>query len=67
MCHKPEPIVRINKTHVVVLCPIGHLIEAHKLDSNFGGSALEAELGAYQTGHETRWHRLAAKCDGHGH
>ncbi len=61
------PTIRFNKNYVSVLCGIGHLIEAHKLDRNFAGSNLEAELGQFAAGHETRWHRLARTCKGAGH
>lgn len=61
------PILRFNGDYVIVLCPIGHLIEAHKLDAHFGGSSLEADIATFQSGQTTRWHRLAAKCDGAGH
>lgn len=58
-------VIRFTKTHVLVLCPLGHLVESYKLDTNFGGSWIEAELGGRHPG--DRFDRLAAKCQGHGH
>ncbi len=60
-----KAIIRYGKTHISILCPIGHLIEAHKLDNSFGGSAFEAELAHRRPG--DRFDRLAAKCKGAGH
>jgi hypothetical protein len=62
-----RPLVRYGRSHISILCPMGHLIESYKLDRNFAGSHFEAELGTLQAGLETRWHRLAADCHGHGH
>jgi len=71
MNKRVEPIMRFKTTGknqgLTVLCPIGHLIEHFYFDRTFGGSWLEAEIGAHQAGYETRWHREAAKCDGAGH
>lgn len=65
-----EAVIRVSKDgkYAVVLCPVGHLIEAHKLDSGFGGSMFAAEWGArpYRSVPD-RFDRLAAKCDGAGH
>lgn len=58
-------IIRISKTHVEVLCELGHFIKSTKLDKNFGGSMIEAELGARHA--DDRFDRLAAMCKGHGH
>ena len=60
-------IVTINKRYgyVVVKCPLGHLIEARKLDKTFGGSHLEADLASRHPG--DRWDRMAAQCRGSGH
>jgi len=58
-------IIRYTKTHILVLCPLGHLLEAHKIDRDFGGSWIEAELGFRHEG--DRLDRLAAKCKGYGH
>lgn len=63
----PAIIVRIYKKRVTVLCPMGHLISGYMLDNSFGGSSLEANLGSYQNGHETHWHRQAECCKGKGH
>ena len=57
--------VRWTKTHVLILCDLGHLIESHKVDRNFGGSAFEAELSFRHEG--DRFDRLARKCQGFGH
>jgi hypothetical protein len=62
-----RPLVRYGKGYISILCPIGHLIDSYTVDRNFAGSHFEAELGNLQTGQETRWHRLAASCKGHGH
>lgn len=51
--------------YIVVLCPLGHIVETHKLDRNYAGSMLECELSNRHEG--DRFDRLAAKCDGHGH
>ena len=53
--------------YVTVLCGMGHLITAKRLDNSFGGSQLEADLGDAAAGLETHWHRLSAKCCGTGH
>ena len=58
-------IIRHTKTHILVLCPLGHLIESHKHDRNFGGSSMEAELTFRHEG--DRFDRLAARCNGYGH
>lgn len=60
-------VIRHNAKHgyIIVLCPLGHLIEAHKLDRSFGGSMFECELGSRHDG--DRFDRLAAKCQGAGH
>jgi len=60
-------IIRHNKKYgyISVLCPIGHLLEAHKLDRNFGGSMFEAELAFRCEG--DRFDRLANCCNGAGH
>ena len=58
-------IIRFTKTHVFVLCPLGHLVESTRLDTSFGGSMIEAELAGRHSG--DRFDRLAAKCRGHGH
>ena len=70
--HPPSPraIVRVTKGHLVVLCPIGHLIFASKLDRNFGGSKLASDWAAHCYPHEPEdhpWDRQAALCDGAGH
>jgi hypothetical protein len=63
---KPKrAIIRMNEKHVSVLCPLGHLLESHKLDRSFGGSSLEAELAFRHEG--DRFDRLAAACRGAGH
>lgn len=64
----PRAIVRHNERdgYIVILCPMNHLIEAHKLDRfSFAGSMFEAELANRHPG--DRFDRLAAKCDGAGH
>jgi hypothetical protein len=58
-------IIRHTKTHIVILCPLGHLVESTRLDTNFAGSMIEAELGSRHSG--DRFDRLAAMCKGHGH
>jgi len=58
-------IIRYTKTHILVLCSLGHLLEAHKSDRDFGGSWIEAELGFRYEG--DRLDRLAANCKGYGH
>jgi hypothetical protein len=55
------------KEYLVALCPIGHVIDSTLLDRNFGGSRTESDWSAHQHGAETRWDRLASKCDGAGH
>jgi hypothetical protein len=60
-------IVRFGKTHVSVLCPIGHLICARFLDRTWGGSWLEAEIGAHIAGLPNSLDRQAERCDGAGH
>ncbi len=40
--HKGKRIWRDTKTHVLVLCPVGHLIHAHPL-KEWAGSACAAE------------------------
>ena len=57
-------IIRVTKTHVLVLCPLGHLIESEERKS-FGGSAFEADLSFRYEG--DRFDRLAQKCKGMGH
>jgi hypothetical protein len=72
---RPSPvraIIRDNTQYgyIVVLCPIGHLIEAHKIDRSYAGSMFEAELAWHSTGPNAppdRFDRLAAKCQGAGH
>jgi hypothetical protein len=66
----PRAIIRHNDfgrkgRYIVVLGPLGHVVESHKLDRNYGGSMLECELGWRHEG--DRFDRLAAQCDGHGH
>lgn len=60
-------IIRFNRKakYIAVLCPIGHLIESHKLDEAFAGSAIAAELARRRDG--DRFDRLAARCGGTGH
>ena len=53
------------KTHVSVLCPLGHLIDHHPLDENWGGSNFEAEVAFHHEG--DRFERLAEACQGYGH
>ena len=44
MTHTGRPLIRETKTHVLVLCPYGHLI--HGIDKqDWAGSALEARAG----------------------
>lgn len=62
---KRRAVIRYTKTHVLVLCPLGHLLESHKLDSSFAGSMLEAELSSRHEG--DRFDRMAELCTGHGH
>ena len=60
-----QAIIRHTKTHVLILCPLGHLLEAHKNNEDFGGSEFEAELGFRHEG--DRFERMAANCKGYGH
>ena len=62
-------IIRPSKDgkHILVLCPIGHLVEAIDARRDFAGSMTEAELGAHAAGQPNRFDRKAAKCDGAGH
>ena len=60
-----EAIIRHTKTHVLVLCPLGHLLEAHSQTEDFGGSQFEAELAFRHEG--DRFERMAANCKGYGH
>lgn len=62
---QPRAIIRHSKNHISVLCHIGHLLEAHKLDQSFGGSSFEAELAYRHDG--DRFDRLARQCCGAGH
>ncbi len=54
-----------DKKYLYILCDMGHLIESHKLDNNFGGSWIESELGSRHPG--DRWDRLSNSCKGAGH
>lgn len=60
-----QAIIRYTKTHVVVLCPLGHLLDHHALNSSMAGSTFEAELAFRHEG--DRFERMAENCDGHGH
>lgn len=60
-----QVIIRITKNYVEILCNLGHLLEFHKLDENFGGSSLEADLGSGEL--QARGNRLANDCHGFGH
>ena len=66
-------VIRHNEKYgyIVVLCPLGHLIEAHRPDRSYAGSMFEAELGARNfrkpDSPPDRFDRLAAKCQGAGH
>lgn len=61
-------IVRFTNTHCLVLCPIGHLVTARKLDWSWAGSQFETDIAAIQhNGGETAFDRLARSCDGAGH
>ena len=58
-------IVQYSKDHkrISVLCPSGHLVESHKLDRNFGGSRMEADISDYDRGKaDCRFNRVAAHC-----
>jgi hypothetical protein len=66
----PRAVVRVTGNYLVVLCPIGHLIFATKLDRNFAGSKTECDWGAHCHPHDPAshpWDRQAALCDGAGH
>jgi len=57
--------IRVTKTHILVFCNLGHLIESHKINKDFGGSSLEAELSFRHEG--DRFDRVASRCQGFGH
>lgn len=59
-------ILRINKDgSLVVMCPLGHLVESWSKKEMYGGSMISAELSFKHDG--DRFDRLAAKCKGYGH
>ena len=60
-----KAIIRFTNGYITVLCNIGHLLESHKLDENFGGSVIEADLAFGEM--QLRGNRLAEKCQGYGH
>jgi hypothetical protein len=45
-----------------VLCHHRHVLEFHRLDRTFAGSAFQAEISAWQAGYPNRFDRLSAKC-----
>jgi hypothetical protein len=60
-----KAIIRVSDKYITVLCNLGHILESHKLDENFGGSMLEADWSFGEL--QERGNRLAAKCQGFGH
>jgi len=62
---KMKAIIRFTKTHVLVLCELGHLIEASPLGKDFAGSNFEAEVTFHCE--NDRFERLAKNCKGYGH
>jgi len=62
-------VLRLNeaRSRLLVLCPVGHVIDSYPLNKSFGGSWLEAEIGYHANGVTTLWDRLASLCTGFGH
>lgn len=42
--------VAFHARHVTVMCPLGHVVTGRALGPDWGGSDLEARIGAHQTG-----------------
>ena len=55
-------IARYKKDHILFLCPVGHYLTTVDLDSNFGGSANEVELGRFERREGNRFDRAATDC-----
>lgn len=58
-------IIRYNKTHVFVVCPLGHILTSTKMGRSFAGSMMEADISFRHDG--DRFDRMAEKCKGYGH
>ena len=56
--------IRHSKTHIYVVCEMGHLITLCSL-KDWAGSMFEAECSFHHEG--DRFERLASKCQGYGH
>lgn len=54
MAHSGRPVLRQNSTHVLVLCPLGHLIRGMPV-AQWAGSLLEAMAS------DPSW---SVECDG---
>ena len=49
--HSGPVVIRTYPKHISVLCPLGHLVTAHRTDDGtFGGSWFEAAVSAHQSG-----------------
>jgi hypothetical protein len=59
-------MLRFTKTHLLVLCPLGHLVESFDL-REWAGSAMESEVSCYQNGEHNRIARMIENCHGYGH
>ena len=59
-------MIRFTKTHCLILCELGHLVEIFDL-KDWAGSLIESEVSAYQAGEHNRITRRTAQCNGYGH
>lgn len=60
MSHEGPVRINFHRTHYSVTCPFGHIVTGGMLDSNWGGSWIEAKISAHQSGYSI-WR---VECDG---